>query len=282
MKYKKVQLLPSELHNFNTSTNSRLFEDRWEIDVVRYLEKNPGCSVNQMLTHLIAKKPELYNQAMLRSLQRRVKEWRTSNKSQKVDPIQFIDLPGATCVVDLIAPPIKITIRYQPVQGVLFLYYLPFSGWVYLMPIRNRYMTTLVEAVQDALWLFGRKPKYAINMIKQHPKRLAKMPSIAGNNLFNQLCQHYMFQDLKNIKWPPDANLNREKILQAFRVKFKSGHKTINFNSFEDYHSEVTAIMTELNGKLDPDKIHEEKTNSRQLPSEGFVNSYSTSGSKDR
>jgi len=167
MKYKKVQLLPSELHNFNTSTNSRLFEDRWEIDVVRYLEKNPGCSVNQMLTHLIAKKPELYNQAMLRSLQRRVKEWRTSNKSQKVDPIQFIDLPGATCVVDLIAPPIKITIRYQPVQGVLFLYYLPFSGWVYLMPIRNRYMTTLVEAVQDALWLFGRKPKYAINIVSR-------------------------------------------------------------------------------------------------------------------
>jgi hypothetical protein len=78
-KYIRLSTLPSETPRIRTwRTRTDPFADVWE-EVVGQLEHNPTAPATAILSTLEAANPESFSEAQLRTLQRRVKDWKENN-----------------------------------------------------------------------------------------------------------------------------------------------------------------------------------------------------------
>jgi hypothetical protein len=80
-KYIRLATLPSENHRIRVwRTRTDPFADVWE-EVVRQLERNPTTPAIAILSTLETTDPESFSGAQLRTLQRRLKDWKKNNVS---------------------------------------------------------------------------------------------------------------------------------------------------------------------------------------------------------
>ncbi len=80
-KYIRLATLPSENHRIRVwRTRTDPFADVWE-EVVRQLERNPTTPAIAILSALETADPESFSGAQLRTLQRRLKDWKKNNVS---------------------------------------------------------------------------------------------------------------------------------------------------------------------------------------------------------
>lgn len=278
MKYKKVRMLPSQLHQLTAQKRSRLFEDRWEREVVPYLNKHPDWSTRELLTHLVSRKPKIYNDSMLRTFQRRIQDWKIKYQETEFDSSSFVHLSGAACVIDFFPLSKRVTLRSQPVPGVLFMFYLPKSKWVYLRPIRQRRLVDIIEAVEDALWSLGFVPGALLNNFKTKQTIQSDFLVRVKPNSFHQFCLHYNMRTSETVAWPPEGNAVNKMIREVFKKRFKDNHKPLNFDTFDQYRNTMISISEELNSDIDPELLDEEKRSSRELPAKGMEVGFSVSG----
>ncbi len=271
MKYKKPGELPSKLHVSRTEKKPRLFDDRWEGDVGPYIARHSNISPKALLTYLIEQHPDQYDQNMLRTIQRRVKEWKVQNHGKVFTGPSHAHWPGAACVFQLFRLPRKVTIRGEAVPGTLFLFYLPYSKWIYLVPMRQRYLVNILEGVEDALWKLGFVPSMLINnvpprMIQPDPPTRPRRPKT-----YHDFCFHYNFEMGENISWPPSEGEVLTKIRNAFKEKFKGTKKQFSFQTYDQFKNAFTSITEELNSTVKMEDWSSDERDSRRLPEKGIV-----------
>lgn len=271
MKYKKARMLPSNLHLLLTEKKPRLFDDRWEGDVGPYIVRHSSISPKALLTYLIEKHPDLYDQSMLRTIQRRVKEWKVQNHEEFVGLSPHADWPGVACVFQLFPLPRKVMIRGEAVPGTLFLFYLPYSKWIYLAPMRQRYLINILEGVEDALWSLGFVPNTLINNVRPRltQPELAHRPR--RTETYHNFCSHYNFRIREHIPWPSSEEEVLTKIRNAFKEKFKGTQKHFSFQTYDQFKNAITSISEELNSTVKKEERSSDERDSRRLPEKGIV-----------
>ena len=93
-KYLKSKKLPSELkkvHSWNTHPD--VFEQIWPM-ISDLLWNNPGLEGKTILDYLERESPEKYKQKYLRTLQRRIKNWRATEGPEKEVIFNQVHRPG--------------------------------------------------------------------------------------------------------------------------------------------------------------------------------------------
>jgi hypothetical protein len=113
-----------------------------------------------LLEHLVTRHPGAYGPRHLRTLQRRLRDWRAVHGPDRDVVFPQAHVPGREAAVDFThATDLGVTIAGQPLRHLLFQFVLTYSGWTWLRVCFGETFEALVAGLQGALWTLGGVPE---------------------------------------------------------------------------------------------------------------------------
>jgi hypothetical protein len=160
-KYVRAGKLPSELRKAHTwRTREDPFTDDWPL-LVGMLEEAPELEAKTLFDHLVGLKPDAYTAGQLRTLQRRVRQWRAQEGPEREVFFAQAHRPGEAMQTDFThATALAVTICGEPFAHQLCHSVLPFSNWEWATVCHSESMAALRRGVQSTLFRLGRVPEF--------------------------------------------------------------------------------------------------------------------------
>ena len=160
-KYLKAKQLPSEMRKPRTwRTRPDPFEQDWS-EVVARLEVAPELEAKTLFDDLCRRYPERYEAGQVRTLQRRVKQWRAQHGPEKEVFFTQEHRPGEAMQTDFTwAHELGVTIAGEPFGHLLCHVVLPYSNWGWLSVCQSESILALRRGVQAAVFELGCTPQY--------------------------------------------------------------------------------------------------------------------------
>ena len=156
-KYVKAGKLPSELKETRTwRTREDPFATHWA-GLERQLRAAPGLQAVTLLADLISRHPDRYHEGQLRTLQRRIRQWRAESGPEHEVMLAQRHRPGEASQADFTwATKLGVTIGGQLLVHMLYVFVLPFSNWTWATVCRSESLSSLRRGLQRALFQLGR------------------------------------------------------------------------------------------------------------------------------
>ncbi|MGH7644373.1 MAG: IS21 family transposase [Gemmatimonadales bacterium] len=160
-KYLRAGRLPSELTGPRTwRTRMDPFEADWAALRAR-LAETPALEATTLFDDLVRRQPDRYTPGQLRTLQRRVKQWRALEGPPKRVFFPQMHRPGEVMQTDFTwGSALGITIGGEAFPHLLCHPVLPYSNWEWATCCQSESMAALRRGVQAALGRLGRAPAY--------------------------------------------------------------------------------------------------------------------------
>jgi hypothetical protein len=160
-KYVGAGKLPSELESPRTwRTREDPFAEDWAA-IEAKLAQAPELEAKTLFDELLAKDPERYEEGQLRTLQRRIKQWRAGKDPDKAVFFAQEHRPGEAAQTDFTwCTELGITIAGELFVHMLCVLVLPFSNWQWVTVCLSESMAALRRGVQAALFRLGRVPTF--------------------------------------------------------------------------------------------------------------------------
>ncbi len=197
-KYLRLGKLPNELKKTREyRTRKDQFEGQWH-EIVSMLESAPELQATTILTYLSEKYPEIYDRTQLRSLQRKMKDWRVLyGKNQSVIFRQNI-LPGKQSQSDWTSMnDLNICIAGEPYPHLLFHFMLPYSCWETFMICHTESFDTLSSGFEKAIWeLGGTLPEHRTDNLSAATKKHGSSRQFTEK--WQELLDHYKIRPSRN------------------------------------------------------------------------------------
>lgn len=244
----------------------------WETELVPLLRAEPELTGTTLLEYLEEHYPTHYDQRILRTLQRRVKQWKALHGPDK--PVIFRQQAeaGRQGFSDFTHPDNAITITGEPFKHLLYQFRLAYSGWRSVTVVQGgESYAALSTGLQCALQQAGGSP------IEHRTDSL----SAARNNRQNlwtdayaDLCSHYNMTPTRNnlgeshengIVECANGSLKR-RISQQLKLR---GHH--DFDSIESYQHFIDQVVERLNCRSHS-RFQEEKPALQGLPEQQTAN----------
>ncbi len=161
-KYVAAGKLPSELAAPRTwRTRPDPFEEDWPVVAAR-LEDEPGFEAKTLFELLCEEHPGRYEPGQLRTLQRRIRQWRAQRGPERNVMFAQAHRPGEACQIDFTeASSLKVTIAGASFVHLLCVFTLPFSNWQWATVCLSESLAALRRGIQAALFQLGRVPKFS-------------------------------------------------------------------------------------------------------------------------
>ena len=159
-KYERLGKLPSELKQLRQyRTRADPFAEDWpEIELM--LETAPELQAKTLFEWLIEKKPGKYQEGQLRTLQRRVADWRALNQD-KVAVLDQIHQPGIVLQTDgTWLSELGVTIGGRAFKHILIHCVLPYSNWEWGAIAQSESLLALQRGLSSTLLKLGHVPEY--------------------------------------------------------------------------------------------------------------------------
>ncbi|BCD99512.1 IS21 family transposase [Marinagarivorans cellulosilyticus] len=244
----------------------------WETELEPLLRAEPALTGTTLLEYLEEHYPTHYDQRVLRTLQRRVKQWKALHGPDKTVIFRQQAEAGRQGFSDFTHPDSAITIAGEPFKHLLYQFRLAYSGWRSVTVIQGgESFAALSTGLQRALQQAGGCP------IEHRTDSL----SAARNNQQNQwtgayddLCAHYNMTPTRNnlgeshengIVECANGSLKR-RISQ--QLKLRGSH---DFDSIESYQRFIDKIYERLN-RRSHSRFQEEKPTLQGLPKQQTAN----------
>ena len=159
-RYRTLGKLPSESkvdHNWRTREDP--FEVVWP-RVEEQLVVNPGLQAKTLFAWLQRELPGQFQDGQLRTLQRRIKQWRATDGPGKEVFFSQVHHPGDLCASDFThMTSLRVTIAGQPLDHLVYHFVLTYSNWESVSVCYSESFESLSEGIQHALWKLGGVPK---------------------------------------------------------------------------------------------------------------------------
>jgi hypothetical protein len=161
-KYVKLGKLPSELtkkRSYRTRPDPFSKED-WSA-VTAKLEVAPELEAKALFEWLREQRPDVYVDAHLRTLQRRIRSWRFAHGADQEVFFAQHHRPGELAQTDFThAKELAVTIAGTAFVHMLCVFVLPFSNWQWATVCLSESIMAIRRGVQAALFQLGRVPKF--------------------------------------------------------------------------------------------------------------------------
>lgn len=160
-KYIRIGKLPSQLvRPRDWRTRRDPFEEDWS-EIASRLADAPELEAKTLFEDLMARRPDRYQEGQLRSLQRRVKEWRARHGPAKEVFFAQQHRPGEAAQTDFtFANELRVTIAGEAFDHLLCHVTLPYSNWEWATVCTSESLLALRHGVQEALFRLGRRPEW--------------------------------------------------------------------------------------------------------------------------
>lgn len=161
-KYLKAGQLPSEMAAPRTwRTREDPFARDWDTEIAPRLVDAPELEAQTLFEFVTALHPGRYEPGQLRTLQRRMREWRALNGPPKEIFFAQEHRPGEAMQTDFTwANELLITIQGKPFEHMLCHPVLPYSNWEWATICHSESIMALRKGVQAAALRLGRVPEW--------------------------------------------------------------------------------------------------------------------------
>jgi hypothetical protein len=160
-RYLALGKLPSELKVFREwRTREDPFAEDWE-EMASRLAEAPELEAKALFEDLVARRPARYTEGQLRTLQRRIKQWRAEHGPEKEIFLPQQHRPGEAMQTDFTrAGELGVTIAGERFEHLLCQSVLPYSNWQSVVVCQSESMLALRRGVQEAIFRLGRVPQW--------------------------------------------------------------------------------------------------------------------------
>ena len=251
-KYEQMGQIPSELKRERTyRTRPDPFAADWP-EVERMLEDAPELEAKTLFEWLCEKKPGQYQEGQLRTLQRRVGEWRALNQEQ-VAVLEQVHRPGEVLQSDgTWLTELGVTIAGEPFKHVLIHCVLPYSNWEWGVIAQSESLLAYQRAVETTLFELGAVPQFHrtdnSSAVTHQVSRLAEDRTY--NPAYLALLRHYGLQPQTIGVGCPEQNGDVEAsnggLKQALRQHLLL-RGSRDFDSLAEYEQFIEQVMGRRN-----------------------------------
>ena len=159
--YWQLNRLPSEVpmvdHTWRTRQDP--FDDVWT-ELQQKLDVNPGLQAKTLFADLTARYPGRFADGQLRTLQRRLKQWRAEHGPAKEVFFTQVHHPGRLAASDFShCNDLGVTIHGAPFDHMIYHFVLTYSNWETGTICFSESFESLSEGLQNALWELGGVPE---------------------------------------------------------------------------------------------------------------------------
>ena len=158
-KYRNIGKLPSQIkceHDWRTRQDP--FEKDWPA-MLEMLEINPGLEGKTIFEYFQSSNPGQYQDSQLRTLQRKLKQWRATEGPAKEVYFPQKHYPGDLCASDFThMNSLGITIRGELFKHLIYHFVLTYSNWESFTICYSESFESLSAGLQNALWELGGVP----------------------------------------------------------------------------------------------------------------------------
>lgn len=160
LKYRTCGKLPSQLkqpHIWRTRTDP--FAREWD-QIKDLLQNNPGLEAKTIFEHLQRTLDGKYQDGQLRSLQRRIKQWRATEGPAKEVFFPQVHYPGVLSASDFThMGGLGITICGELLVHLLYHFVLTYCNWEHAQICYSESFESLAQGLQSSLWTLGAVPE---------------------------------------------------------------------------------------------------------------------------
>ena len=124
------------------------------------LKRAPELEAKALLEHLSGQHPELADGGLLRTFQRRVRQWRLKRGGEKEVFFTQEARPGAVLALDWTdMRKLGVTVAGQKLEHLLFHAVLPYSNWEWAVRCRSESLLSLRSGLKQTLGRLGKVPR---------------------------------------------------------------------------------------------------------------------------
>ena len=192
-------VLPSQRPSRHWRTRTDPLADVWEAEIVPMLEGAPALMAVTMLEELQRRHPERFDDAVLRTLQRRVRQWRAENGSDREIFFAQEHPPGRLGLSDFtVADELSVSVAGIGLPHRLYQFSFAHSGWRHArVVLGGESFQALNSGMQEALWLAGGAPEeHRTDSLSAAFNNLAEHEELTRR--YSELCEHYQMRASRN------------------------------------------------------------------------------------
>lgn len=271
-KYEKLGKLPSEIVGEHTwRTRKDPFADVWE-QIRNELEINPGLEAKTLFEYIQRIYPGRFQDGQLRTLQRKIKQWRALEGPEKEVYFEQEHKPGNLCQSDFTCMnELGVTIGGDPFDHLLYHFVLTYSNWETGTVCFSESFEALNQGLQNALWTLGGVPathqsdslSAAVHKL-DHPEEFTRR--------YSALLRHYNLTGRKSQPNSPNENGDVEQ--RHYRIKRAVDQALMlrgsrDFATRTAYKDFLQDIFSRLNAGRDK-RFREELKILNRLPNKRF------------
>ena len=265
--------LPSEKKRRRTwRTRGDPFADVWAEEIESLLRGDPegALRATTVLEWLQERHPGRFSQAQLRTLQRRLRDWRAVYGPEQEVFFQQKHPPGREAQLDFThGCELGVSIGGEAFAHLFFQFVLSYSGWRYVDLAFGETFQALVKGLQGALWSLGGVPEVVrSDNLSAATHELKETRGRALNERYAAVLAHY---GLRSTRTNPRSSHENGVAEQAhYRLKGAIDQALIlrgsrDFSTFEAYGSFVQEAVDKRNGRVQA-RLDEERRHLRPLP----------------
>ena len=191
--------LPSQRPPRHWRTRYDPLSEVWDAEVVPMLSGAPTLMAVTVLEELQRRHPEGLGESVLRTLQRRVRQWRAENGAEREIFFAQEHPPGRLGLSDFtVADELGVSIAGLRFDHRLYQFALAHSGWRHAcVVLGGESFQALTSGLQDALWMAGGVPEeHRTDSLSAAFNNLAEQEELTAR--YRELCAHYGLRASRN------------------------------------------------------------------------------------
>lgn len=256
-KYERLRKLPSELKRARTwRTRKDPFSADWDA-IEAMLETLPGLEVKALFEWLCEQHPGRYREGQLRTLQRRIADWRALNQPQ-VASLAQMHRPGEIMETDgTWLTELDVTIQGESFKHILIHCVLPYSNWEWGCIAQSESVLAMRQGVQNSLQRLGYAPQYhqtdnstAATYLLRRKEDAAGEQNRGYHPLYLELLAYYGLEPRVTHVGSPDENGDVEAANGGIKRALEQQlllRGSRDFASVEEYEQFIYQVMHRRN-----------------------------------
>lgn len=249
-KYCRNGMLPSDLKQEHSwQTHNDAFEDAWD-GIKSMIEINPGLEAKTLFEDLQRRFPGRFADGQLRTLQRRIKNWRAIEGPPKEVFFTQTHKPGELGQSDFTRmTKLGITINCAPFDHMIYHFVLTYSNWETGTVCFSESFESLSQGVQNALWELGGVPnKHRTDCLTTAVNKAGRPEEFTRK--YKDLVDHYGITPCRTNPNSPHENGDVEQRNYRFKKAVEQTLFLRGSRNFEDrtaYELFLSKLFVQLN-----------------------------------
>ena len=250
-------------------TRTDPFEGVWEEEIEPLLQGEAAgrLRATTIIEWLEEKFPGRFSATQLRTMQRRLQDWRALNGPDQEVYFPQEHPPGREAQIDFThCNSLGVTIGGRPYRHLLFQLVLSHSGWRYAEVVAGETFLALKQGLQKALWALGGAP--LVIRFRQHIGADPRDEAQALNDAYAELLNHYGLRS--TLINAGESHENGVAEQAHYRLKDALNQALMlrgsrDFDSVDNYTRFVGKVVDRRN-RLVKEKLEQERAHLQLLP----------------